>query len=155
MKRLGVLVLAIALVVWWLRTEQPTAGALEREFAKATALGPGARISLAAMADSKWQRVFIFGPYTTAGMAARCLGHPVGNGMLHGLEHRDDVSVLVFQARDGRTHSVAVSRAAADFAADATGRSYALTAATFVTRQPPAGSWGNLMPIAPPPKRCI
>lgn len=116
--------------------------------------GPGATIRLDSVAAGPWQRVFVFGPYTTPGRIERCLGGPMPTDLGRGIESRDDVNLLVFAYAASAPQSVALPRSAGDFGPEAVDQVYAREEATFVVRAVPAGSWGELVPARNLTERC-
>ena len=122
--------------------------------AASVAQGPGAALSLDSLVRGKWQRVYIFGPYTEAARIERCLGAPVSARLRHRIEARDDVNLLVFEYADRAPASVVLPRTPADFGPEAVGRGYARGQAAFLVRTPPEGSWGELVPARDLTLRC-
>jgi hypothetical protein len=119
-------------------------GAVTAAFAAASARGPGARVVLAEVAGPTWQRVYVFGPYTPVAVIESCLGRPA-LGLAQGIDSRDDANLLVFHFPDAAPQAIVVPRRAGDFGPEAARRGYTREA-VFVVRQPPRGSWGNLVP---------
>lgn len=120
-------------------------GAVTAAFAAASARGPGARVVLADAAGPAWERVYVFGPYTPVAVIESCMGRPA-LGLAQGIDSRDDANLLVFRFPDAAPQAIVVPRQAGDFGHEASRRGYTRGEAVFVVRQPPRGSWGNLVP---------
>ncbi|HEY8311472.1 MAG TPA: hypothetical protein VIG47_12990 [Gemmatimonadaceae bacterium] len=122
----------------------PQAGAI-RDSLNAVA-GARADVAITQLAPGDWTELFVFGPYSSPEVVARCVGSRVDDA---GIASRDDIDLLIFRFADGSTVTRAVPRGSTTFQAGAYSRD-----ATFrVVRNPPGPST-FLIPMAGLTKHC-
>ena len=111
--------------------------------------GAGVEAPIDSVVAGDWTALYVFGPYTTAAVAARCVGRSVE---LRGVDVQDDANLIVL-VHDAEPRSLRIPRATVDFAPEALRYRY-VRGDRWRVRQPPAGTWGNLVPASEPTKRC-
>jgi hypothetical protein len=73
---------------------------VSRSLAEQIRRGAGARVDFAEVAPFAWDRVFIFGPYTSPSAIEACLGFPWQGASGSGINSNKSCSLVVF-VRDG------------------------------------------------------
>lgn len=109
--------------------------------------GPGTEISVASLTTFPWDSLVVFDPYTHSTQFAKLLHLPSekeAQGLMRGIEGRDDVILLVFHLPEKGWVSMTHPRQAGDFGPETLGRVSLPTEARFRVRIPPDGSWGNI-----------
>ena len=122
----------------------PQAGAI-RDSLNAVA-GARADVAITQLAPGDWTELFVFGPYSSSEVVARCVGSRVDDA---GIALRDDIDLLIFRFADGSTVTRAVPHGSASFEAGAYSRD-----ATFRVVRSPLGPSTSLVPAAGLTKRC-
>jgi hypothetical protein len=108
--------------------------------------GPGTHLDLADLAPFAWERVCIFGPYTTAGDIRRSVAVAWRRSDDCDIESRDDIDLLVFIHDHEVARFVAHRREYGDFGPELVNRCYARDEAKFLVRVAGPGSWGTIGP---------
>jgi len=114
--------------------------------------GVGARATLDSVGPRDWEFFYVFGPYTTMDAMRRCITESHGFET-YGVDHREDIDVLVFRTPKGELSSMQVPRASASFSEDALARRYPRAGAHFLVRRTPAGTL-ELAPADTSAPRC-
>jgi hypothetical protein len=130
--------------------EFPSADRLHGVLLAAVEAGPGTIVSLDSVIAGDWTALYVFSPYTSASRIGECVGARVST---HGIEARDDITLLVLRPAKGSARSIAIPRTA-DFAPEAANRAYPRGSASFVVREPHAPSWGHLLPASGTTRPC-
>ena len=108
--------------------------------------GPGTRLLLAEQAPFEWDRVCVFGPYTSDDHVKEVTGVDDSAAAAYDIRSNDRIDVLMFIAGDRIARSVAHSRARGDFGPELVGKCYSRAQAVFLVRTPPPDGWGDIGP---------
>jgi hypothetical protein len=114
------------------------------------AAGTPADVAITQFAPGDWTELFVFGPYSSSEVIARCVGSRVDDA---GIASRDDIDLFIFRFADGATASRAVPRGTPSFEAGAWNAAYG-RAATFRLVRSPLGPWTTLVPADGLTSRC-
>ena len=109
--------------------------------------GPGAEIHIANLTTFPWDTLVVVGPYSGSAQVAKLLHLPsegAAQRLMHGIEGRDDVSLLIFYVPRKGWVSMTLPVHACYFGPEVLGRAYLPSNARFRVRIPPEGSWGNV-----------
>ena len=108
--------------------------------------GPGHSIVLSEMAPFGWDRVCLFGPYTTAEEVVQITGTAKAARATHGIESSEGIDLLLFVEGDRIVREVELRRTYADFAPELLRKCYSRRDAIFAVRVAPENSYGNIGP---------
>lgn len=88
-------------------------------------------VDLAQLAPFRWERLYLFGPYTPARVVTDSLGHPWPGAEASGIAQLDTANLMVFTAGDEVVAATMHPRRYGDFTSDLLGRGYAPSEAVF------------------------
>ena len=125
---------------------------IKDELRRALALGPGARASLDSLGPDNWRTMYLFGPYATTDVIRSC-ATPTGGFETHGIEGRDDLSVLWFRSETGRISSMTLGQDVA-FTKEALNREYTRGSASFQVRRSLENARNELAPTGGQTRSC-
>ena len=120
---------------------------ISRSIAASVRRGPDARVVLADHAAFAWDRVCIFGPYTSDAEVDRISGIPGAAAHAFDIRENDGIDALLFTTGRQVVASVAHGRRGADFGPEVVDRCYSREQAVFSVRVPPPNSWGEIGPL--------
>jgi len=126
----------------------PRAGVI-RDSLNAVA-GATTDVAITQFALGDWTELFIFGPYSSSEVVARCVGSRVDDA---DIASREDIDLFIFRFADGATATRAVPRGTPSFETRAWNAAYS-RAATFRLAPSPLGSGTTLVPAAGLTRRC-
>ena len=106
--------------------------------------GVGTRLALAEHTAFRWDKVCIFGPYTSDDAVDSITGIPGASGRAYDIRLNEGINVLMFIDAGRIADSVAHPRGKGDFGPELVGKCYLRDDAIFSIRNPPAASWGNI-----------
>jgi hypothetical protein len=122
--------------------EDPTAAAIVAQVRS----GPGHPLVLSELAPFRWDRVCLFGPYTTAQEVVQITGLPEAARATHGIESNESIDLLLFVEGDRIVREVELPRTGGDFAPELLRKCYSRRDAIFAVRVVPENSSGNIAP---------
>lgn len=108
--------------------------------------GVGTGVALVDHATFAWDKVCIFGPYTSDADIDGVAEVQGAAKQAHGIQSRDDIDVLLFVHDGDIAASVAHPRDHGDFGPELVGKCYSRQQAVFSVRKAPADSWGTIGP---------
>ena len=120
----------------------PISNSIDRTVAR----GVGTPLVIAEHAPFAWDRVCIFGPYTSDETIDSVTGIKGASGHSFDVGISEAVNVLVFVDKSRVVESIAYTRRGGDFGPELVRKCYQRKDASFVIRIPPKGSWGNIGP---------
>jgi hypothetical protein len=88
-------------------------------------------VDLAQLAPFRWDRLYIFGPYTPAELVTDSLGHPWAGAEASRIAQVDTANLLVFTSGDEVVAATMHPRRYGDFTTELLGRGYAPAEARF------------------------
>lgn len=97
-------------------------------------------VDLAQLAPFRWERLYIFGPYTPAQLVTDSLGHPWGGAEASRIAQVDTASLMIFVAGDEVVAATMHPRRYGDFTSELLGRGYAPSEARFEVERSAEGT---------------
>jgi hypothetical protein len=125
---------------------------IKEELLGALARGPGARASLDSLGPENWRTMYLFGPYAATDLLRRC-ATPTGGVETHGIESRDDISVVWFRSETGRISSMTLGQDVS-FTKEALNREYTRGSASFEVRHSLESGRDELAPSGSVTRSC-
>jgi hypothetical protein len=125
-----------------------TGGRISDSIGATVAQGAGARLAIAEHGPSSWEKVCVFGPYTSDEQVDAVTGIRGAAKRAYDIRSSDGINVLMFIERGQVIESVAHPRRHGDFGPELVRKCYLKEEAVFIVREPPTGSWGNIGPIS-------
>ena len=117
---------------------------VSRSIAASVSKGPGTRLVVAEHTKFTWDKVCIFGPYTTDDKVDSLTGIQGAASHAHGIRSSDSINVLMFVKSAGIAASVALGRNQGDFGPEVVGKCYPREQAIFSIRTPSPNRYGNI-----------
>ena len=88
-------------------------------------------VDLAQLAPFRWERLYIFGPYTPAQLVTDSLGYPWAGAEASRIAQVDTANLVIFTVDDEVVAATMHPRRYGDFASELLGRGYAPSEAVF------------------------
>ncbi|HEY0971576.1 MAG TPA: hypothetical protein VGE02_11470 [Gemmatimonadales bacterium] len=98
------------------------------------------QVDLAQLAPFRWDRLYVFGPYTPARVVTDSLGHPWPGAEASRIAQVDTANLIVFTAGDEVIAATMHPRRYGDFTSELLGRGYAPSEAVFTVERSAEGT---------------
>ncbi|MEM8882836.1 MAG: hypothetical protein AAGD14_02055 [Planctomycetota bacterium] len=105
-------IFAVCLWLTWCAPDGELAARIESEVAR----GPGTKFRLADLTEFEWERVHLFGPYTSPETIEKTLGFSWCGSVRTEIQWSESITLLVFVKGDSVVRHVVLRRGRGDFA---------------------------------------